>query len=52
MMAFTIWLLVTTSPLTGDVFIASQHQSLLECLQVAAPGQECTEATVLRSADD
>lgn len=51
MMAFTIWLLVTTSP-TGDVFIAGQHQSLLECLQAAAPSQECTEATVLRSADD
>lgn len=47
MLTFTIWLLITTSPL-GDVFIIGQHESLLQCLQAAAPNQECVEATVVR----
>lgn len=48
MLTFTIWLLITTSPLTGDVFIDGHFDSLQQCLQVATPEQECIEGTVMR----
>lgn len=46
-MIFTVWLLITTSPTTGDVFIDGHFDSLLQCLQVATPEQECIEGTVM-----
>ena len=48
MLTFTIWLLITTSPITGDVFIDGHFDSLLQCLQVATPEQECVEGAVMR----
>lgn len=50
MLTFTIWLLITTSP-TGDVFIDGHFDSLLQCLQVATPEQNCIEGTVMRPKD-
>lgn len=47
-MTFIIWLLISTSPTTGDVFIDGHFDSLLQCLQVATPEQECIEGTVMR----
>lgn len=52
MIVFTIWLLISTSPLTGDVFINGHFDSLLQCLQVATADQQCVEGTVLRPHGD
>lgn len=48
MIVFTVWLLVSTSPITGDVFVSSHSESGAECLYAASVDQECTEPTVLR----
>ena len=48
MLTFTIWLLVTTSPTTGDVSIDGHFDSLLQCEQAATAEQECIEGTVMR----
>lgn len=48
MIVFTIWLLVSTSPITGDVFVSGQYKSEAECLYAASADQECAEATVVR----
>ena len=48
MLTFTIWLLITTSPITGDVFIDGHYETLTQCLQVATANQECIEGTVMR----
>ncbi|MFC3331664.1 hypothetical protein ACFOEM_04215 [Paenalcaligenes hominis] len=51
MLTLTIWLLISTSPTTGDVFIDGHFDSLLQCLQVATQEQDCIEGTVMRPKD-
>lgn len=48
MLTFTVWLLISTSPITGDVFIDGHFNSLSQCLQTATPEQDCIEGTVIR----
>lgn len=50
MLTFTTWLLISTSPITGDIFIDSHFDSLLQC-QEATPEQDCIEGTVMRPKD-
>lgn len=52
MLTFTVWLLISTSPLTGDVFVETYFDSLLQCMQVASSDQQCVEGTVLRPHGD
>lgn len=47
MLTFTIWLLISTSPI-GDVSIDGHFDSLLQCLQVAEPEQVCISGDLLR----
>lgn len=47
MLIFTVWLLITTSPM-GGVFIDGHYETQAQCEQIAIANQECVEGTVMR----